>query len=124
MEYQVLHVEDTELWRERYMQSITEEDIGYEGIESLSELRCYLQTNSADTYIIDGRFRHVPDGKVDFLAKDAVSMIQEKEPFADIIISSTDSNTIRWALSNGIRGFLKNQVDLIIEEIIKMREKQ
>lgn len=110
--YNIIHTEDDERDCARPVNSYAgREGLTYLNVDSLGSLeRNLLQNNSADVWVVDGRFAVEKGKAIELLAPRAVEFIRVKHPDAKIVLYSNEDKLPEVAAQCGVEFFIKREV--------------
>ena len=120
--YNVIHTEDDDSTVEYVGNNSRKQGLTYHNANSLNSLESLLLDNSADVWLVDGKFAVEKGALVEYLAPQAIQKIRERYPLARILLYSGEDNIDKKAAEYGVDFFRKGKVSAreIVENIKKM----
>ena len=109
--YNIIHIEDNiRNWAQPVQDSLSRLKLTYLNADSLTCLEAALEDNSADIFVVDGRFPENYGGIIEFLAPKAIEKIRDRYSDAKIVLYSADDDIGAKAKQYGVDFFSKRQV--------------
>lgn len=110
LHYNIIHTEDDTLTVRFVGEGAERQGLTYHNADSLNSLESLLPDNSADVWVVDGRFAMRKGEIIDYLAPQAIQKIRERHREARIILYSAENDIEAKAREYGVGFFRKGQV--------------
>ena len=105
--YSIIHTEDDPSTANYVGNNAKQQGMTYCNADSLNSLEALLPDNSADVWIVDGRFAKIKGEIIEYLAPQAIFKIRGRYKDARIILYSGESDIEMKAREYGVEFFRK-----------------